>query len=97
MHYGGLNMENDGLIYTLIDDDGIEQEFEYLDQLEFEGNVYYAMSMLSDADDDEELAEFDVLRVESDEDGEEILVTLEDDDLRTRIGDMFVELLNAED
>jgi uncharacterized protein YrzB (UPF0473 family) len=90
-------MDNDGLIYTLIDDDGVEQEFEYLDQLEYEGNVYYAMCMLADEDEDAELAEFDVLRVETDEDGEEILVTLEDDDLRTRVGEMFQELLNSED
>jgi uncharacterized protein YrzB (UPF0473 family) len=90
-------MDNDGLIYTLIDDDGVEQEFEYLDQLEHEGNVYYAMCMITDEDENEELAEFDVLRVDTDEDGEEILVTLEDDDLRTLIGEKFQDLLNSED
>jgi uncharacterized protein YrzB (UPF0473 family) len=87
-------MENESLFYTLIDDDGIEQEFEYLDKLDFDGNTYYAMCMLTDGYDDEEEAEFDVLRVDKDEEGEDILVTLEDDDLRLKIGEMFLDILN---
>jgi uncharacterized protein YrzB (UPF0473 family) len=87
-------MDNENMFYTLVDDDGVEQEFEMLESLEFEGNTYYAMCMLTDGYDDEEEAEFDVLKAERDEDNEEILVTLEDDELRMKIGEMFAQMLN---
>jgi uncharacterized protein YrzB (UPF0473 family) len=90
-------MDNEGLFYTLIDDDGIETEFELLKMLEFEGAKYYAMCALTDDYDDETEAEFEVMREDVDAEGEQILVTLEDDALRTKLGDMFAEILNADE
>jgi uncharacterized protein YrzB (UPF0473 family) len=89
-------MDNENMFYTLIDDDGVEQEFELLDKMEYEGATYYAMCMLTEDYDDEEEAEFDVLKSETDAEGEEILVTLEDEELRSKIGELFAEKLNAE-
>jgi uncharacterized protein YrzB (UPF0473 family) len=89
-------MDNESLFYTLVDDDGVETEFELLTTLEYEGAKYYAMCAVTEEDDEFE-AEFDVLREDTDEDGEQILVTLEDDDLRTKVGEMFAQMLNEED
>ncbi|MDR0975089.1 MAG: DUF1292 domain-containing protein [Ruminococcus sp.] len=87
----------DSLFYTLVDDEGVETEFELLTTLEYEGAKYYAMCAITEEDDDETEAEFDVLREDTDEDGEQILVTLEDDELRNKIGELFAQMLNEED
>lgn len=79
-------------IYTLEDENGVEQSFELLDTLEDGGNTYYAM--VPCYDDPEKVldsdAELIVLKVDLC-DGEEMLVTIDDDDEYERIGNMFLE------
>lgn len=79
-------------IYTLEDENGVEQSFELIDTLEDGGNTYYAM--IPCYDDPEELlessAELVVLKVDVC-DGEEMLVTIEDDDEYERIGNIFLK------
>jgi uncharacterized protein YrzB (UPF0473 family) len=89
-------MNEEGMFYTLVDDDGVETEFELLETLEYEGKKYFAMCELTEEYDDEDEAVFDILRSDKDEEGEEILVTLEDEDLRQKIGQLFAEMLNEE-
>ena len=59
--------EPSGLI-TLTDEDGIETEFEVIASLEIDGNVYYALMPVSDNDNGDCV----ILKLEEDEDGEEI-------------------------
>jgi uncharacterized protein YrzB (UPF0473 family) len=89
-------MNEEGMFYTLVDDEGVETEFELLETLEFEGNKYFAMCELTEDYDDADEAVFDILRAEKDAEGEEILVTLEDEDLRQKIGQLFADMLNEE-
>lgn len=87
--------EYGGDFIVLTDEEGNEFELEQLDTLEYEGNEYRAFTP-ADPENEEEL-EIVIMMVEGvDDDGEEILVTLEDDDLLDRVYEMFVDRLDDE-
>lgn len=80
-------------LYTLEDENGVEQTFEMLDALETEdGQRYFALvpyaenpeDALSDSD------ELVILKAEMEGD-EEILVSIDDDDEFDRIGQIFLK------
>ena len=75
-------------IYTLTDEEGNENDFELIGSVEVEGVTYYALVPYSE-EDDSEPEEYIVLRGEKDENGEEILVSIEDDEEFDRIADIF--------
>ena len=77
------NMEREN-VYTLTDEEGNESEFELLDELTLDDNLYLALIPL-DSDEDE----YVVLKVEVDENGEEVFVTIDDDDEFDRVVDAF--------
>lgn len=84
-------------LYTLVDEDGVEQTFELMDTYESEdGELYYAL--IPYYENPEEMVEADtelvVLRSEEDENGEETLATIEDDDEYERIGQIFMDRLS---
>ena len=81
--------ELDSEIYTLTDEDGNDAEFELLAQLEDNGITYLAMAPLDETADEDEYV---VLKVEVDENGEESVVSVDDDDEFERIADMFDDL-----
>jgi uncharacterized protein YrzB (UPF0473 family) len=76
---------------TLTDDEGQEHEFEVLDLLEIDGKTY-AILMPTDSDD----GEASILRLEKDEDGNDILVTIEDDDEWEKVAETYDTLLYEE-
>ncbi|MCI7767800.1 MAG: DUF1292 domain-containing protein [Oscillospiraceae bacterium] len=84
-------------LYTLVDEDGVEQTFELMDTYESEdGELYYAL--VPYYENPEEMVEADtelvVLRSEEDENGEETLATIEDDEEYERIGQIFMDRLS---
>ena len=84
---------------TLTDEEGNEVELEHLDSLVYEGETYMAFVQANDTPEevlDEDSAELIILKVEP-EDGEDMLVTIDDDDLLDTIFNLFVERLEAED
>lgn len=72
-------------IYTLTDEDGVEKQFQLLGSCEVEGHEYLALIPLEDNDE----GEYVILRREIDESGEDMLVTIDDDDEFDRISDIF--------
>lgn len=74
-------------IYTLTDEEGNESDYELIGSIEENGVTYYALIPYTDDDTDPE--EYIVLRGEKDENGEEILVSIEDDVEFDRIADIF--------
>ncbi len=77
-------------VYTLTDEEGKETNFELLAEAELDGVLYYAMTELDD--EDEQVGdEYVILRVEE-EDGEEVLVSIDDDDEFDRVADYFDDL-----
>lgn len=75
-------------IYTLTDDDGNELNFALLATLEQDGAVYKALIPV-DENGEETSDEYVILKVSVDEDGEDILETIEDDEEFDRIADIF--------
>ena len=83
-------------IYILQDEEGNDHEFELLDTCEKNGTVYYAMVPAEAEDKDDEFCEYVILKAEKDEDGEDILVTIDDDDEFDDVADYFDDMLSDE-
>ena len=66
-------------IITLTDDENNEYEFEHIDTIELNSKMYLAFTEVGSSDDENSVAEIIILRLEKDENGEEILVTVDDD------------------
>lgn len=80
----------DDEIYTLTDEEGKEQDFQLLGTCEIEGVEYLALVPVEEGS---EPAEYVILKVEKDENGEEMLVTIDDDEEFDRVADLFEDNL----
>ena len=83
------SMEDDEELYTLTDEEGNESQFALIGELELDGQSYLAMIPADAEQDSEEDEEYVILKVTEDENGEEILVTIDDDDEFDRVADAF--------
>lgn len=79
-------------IFTLTDDEGNEKQFELLGSQEIDGNTYLALVPI----EENESEEYVILKVETDENGEDFLVTIDDDDEFDRVADFFEDELFGE-
>lgn len=78
--------------YTLTDDEGNEFEVELLASFEFDGKQYRAITPVEtdkDAKKDDATIEYDILLVTTDENGDEILTSIEDDEEFDKVADFF--------
>ncbi len=80
--------EYDPEIYTLTDEDGNELHFALLGTLEHEGEVYKALIPVNE-NGEEESSEYVILKCTQDENGEDMLETIEDDEEFDKIADIF--------
>ena len=71
-------------VVTLTDEDGTETEFEVLGTVEDGGKLYYALTPLK-----EETEEYYLFVASQDENGDDILSTVDDDEEFDRIADIF--------
>lgn len=74
-------------IITLEDDLGNEQDFEYLDVVEFEGEEY--IILLSVEEEEQERSEVMILRIESLDDEHENYVGIDDEEVLQKVFDIF--------
>lgn len=83
-------------IYTLVDEEGVEQTFELLDVMDLEDERYFALVPYYDNPEDlvEDDGELIVLKSQMDENGEELMVTIDDEDEYQRVGHIFLEKLS---
>ena len=81
-------------IYTLTDEEGNETQFELLGSHELDGVVYLALVPIGEGNKEDE--EYVILRMDQDENGEDMLVTIDDDDEFDRIADIFDDELFGE-
>ena len=97
-----LNPENENLnddsyeieICTLIDDEGVEHEFELIMEKEIDGVTYSAFIPYSEDQnyDDPENLEYYIFKQEADENGEIVFSTIDDDDEYDKIADIFGDI-----
>lgn len=83
-----------GEYYTLTDEDGNELKFELIGKAELKGTQYFAF-VPADEDNDSEFCEYTILKAVI-EDGEEILVSIDDDDEFDDAADYFDDLFSEE-
>ena len=74
-------------VYTLTDENGNESEFTLIGSVNKKGNDYYAL-IPADPDEESEYLEYVILK-KTVENGEEMLVTIDDDDEFDKIADLF--------
>ena len=82
-------------IYILQDEEGKEHEFELVGTCEKNGVKYYAMVAVEDAQANGEFCEYTILKAVI-EDGEENLITIDDDDEFDDVADYFDDMLAEE-
>lgn len=88
-----MTEERDDIV-VLVDEDGEEEEFEYIDSIELKGNEYIILSPLNqDKEEEEDIYDFSeeivILKVETNEDGEESYVTIEDENEQDEVFEEF--------
>lgn len=86
-------------LFELVDDDGNKRNFELIDASEYEGEQYFAMVPAAE-DEDYLYSDCDIVILKVvEEDGEEILATIDDDDEFDAVSAYFLERLeeSAED
>ena len=74
---------------TLTDEDGVEKDFDIIGTLELDGNTYVALIAA-----EEDTDEYVILKM-IEENGEEILITIADDDEFSRVANMFDAAMQA--
>ena len=91
--------ENEREFFTLVDEDGSEIEFEKIGEVTIGEKVYFAMIPAEAADNaqnDGGFCEYVVLRLDKDEDGEDTLVTVDDDEEFDNVADVFDDMFSEE-
>lgn len=79
--------ERDDII-VLIGEDGEEVEFEHLDTVEMEGNEYVILLPL-DEEENEEVDEVVILKVDHNDDGEDAFITVDDEEELNKVFEEF--------
>ncbi|MGZ4032537.1 MAG: DUF1292 domain-containing protein [Tumebacillaceae bacterium] len=78
-------------VITLTDEEGSEHEFEVLEMLEVDQKTYTILQPL-DAEDDEAI----ILRLDKDEEGNDVLSYIEDDEEWDKVAETYDTLLFEE-
>ena len=81
---------------TLVDEEGHEHRFNLLNIVEVD-EAKYAVMVPEDQEKEEDQEEAVIFRIESDEEGEEVLVDIEDDDEFAKVCEALDELEEAEE
>ncbi|MFZ3172705.1 MAG: DUF1292 domain-containing protein [Carboxydocellales bacterium] len=87
--------EQDNIV-TLTDEEGNDHEFEVIDVIKVEDSEYAILRPLED-DEDEDEDEAIILKVTTDEEGNEILMDIEDDEEWEKVADAWQESIEDEE
>ena len=85
---------------TLTDDEGKDIELEYIDALEYNGTTYMAFFPVveEDSEEEENEEEYGLVILKSQmENGEEFLVTIDDEEEIDKVYDLFMEQILADE
>lgn len=92
-------VDEDTDIIELTDEEGVTSEFQYLATMEHEGESYVVLMALQEeeSEQDEDEGEVVILKIEQDENGEDIYVSCEDEEVTQQVFDKFVKMMEAEE
>ena len=80
-------MENEGALITLTDDEGNEVEFEFLDVIEYDGDEYIVL-----IENDEDADEVVILKINALDEETEEYVSIDDEEILQTVFDMFKKI-----
>lgn len=83
--------EKDDNIVVLVDENGENVEFEHLDTIEMDGSEYVVLLPLEEGNDDGEVDEVIILKIERNDEGEDTFVTIEDENILNEVFEEFKE------
>ena len=83
--------ENEDALITIVDDEGNEVEFEFLDVVEYEGEEYIVL-----IENDEDADEVVILKINPIDDNTEEYVSIDDEDLLQKLFDIFKKKYEGE-
>ena len=89
------NMEMDNII-ELYDENDNPVQFEHIMTVQYQGEDYVLLAPVEPTDDMDE-DEVLVLRIDNDENGEEIYVSVDDDDLVQKVFEKYLEIVENEE
>jgi|LSQX01.1.fsa_nt_gb uncharacterized protein YrzB (UPF0473 family) len=95
------DMDEYSNLIELTDEDGVTTVFEYLTTVPYEGNEYVVLMVVPDEEDFDAAEEDDegevvILKIEQDENGEDMYVTCEDEEISQAVFDLFMEQLDED-
>ena len=90
-----LDMEREDIV-QLVDEDGNEVDFEHLMTLEHKGNAYICLVPVEPMEDVAE-DELVILRIETDEDGNDVYATVDDDAELDEVFEKYLEIAEADE
>ena len=82
-------------IVELTDEDGVTTAFEYQATIELDGAEYVVL-MAPEEDEDDEEGSVVIMKIEE-QDGEDVYVSVDDDDVAQKVFDLFLEYLDEEE
>ena len=89
--------ENEPDLYTLVDDEGVEQKYELIDVIETDNQLYYALLPHTENPVDPDSADdFLVILKKEIVNGEEVLASIQDHEEFVKIGQMVLKKLTQE-
>ena len=83
-------------ILTFYDENNEAVELEIVDSFELSGNKYAALATPEDAEASDDESEVYIMRIESESSGEDVFVTIDDDDELDRAFEMFKDRCGEE-
>lgn len=84
-------------LITLTEEDGKEIDFEVIGAKEIDGTAYYAMIPVGAEEDNDGIIEYVLLKLEEDEEGGEVFVTVDDEDEFDKVANFFDDLFDSEE
>ncbi len=88
-------MEPEEGIYTLVDEEGVETQFQVIGAVEMDGTQYFAMIPVEPKEGEED--QYTILKLEKDENGEDMLSSIDDDDEFDKVADYFDDQFEFEE
>ena len=90
-----LDMDREDIV-ELVDEDGNDVRFEHLMTLEHKGNVYICLVPVDPMEDVAE-DELVIMRIETDDEGNDVYATIEDDAELDEVFEKYLEIAEADD
>ena len=82
-------------VITLEDENGKQSDFQVIATLDYKGETYAVLEEREEAESDSEDGEVLIFKI-GEEDGDEVLLPIDDDELEEKVFNQFLKLMDSE-